>query len=499
MTSTNDIEHPPCTHPEGEHILISARKSVIKRRDRPGISIEQQDDDGVKYAASKGCFDPIIAADAGVSGDVSPWKRKGLGPYLRDNQPWPELIGAVMDRLGRNARDLAELRAWCEDRGKTIVLLSPSAQWPPKDDHDIASRILWIVMEQLAELELRTIKRRNANTRDFLRGQKSLIGRACWGFMIVGTEAKKTLAPNPANSCYLQRMIEMAEDDKTNIEIAKWLDEQAIKDENALPKYGGKWAPNSVADILRNESLYGTYRENGKILLRHEGVIKEERWKALQRKLDAKPKRRGPTRNDPMTLTDSLYCDKCNGVMHARRTDGWKRKDGTHTVYLYYRCDGTARQRSTCKNTISADEIEKWLDATFTDGPRNVNSYANREVKQLIYIPAKGHADEVQEIDEEIDALDRSDRRRYLAEVDRLMTERERLIELGTEKAHTEEHNTGLLLRDIWPTMTPAGKREYLIKAGVRIYAYRDLERRIVGDPSKAIDFVIPEQPVIHG
>lgn len=476
-----------CEHPTGEHILISARKSVIKRRDQAGVSIEQQDDEGVKYAAGRRCYDPIIAADAGVSGDVSPWKRKGLGPHLKDDRPWSELVGAVMDRLGRNARDLAELRAWCEDRGKTITLLSPRAQWPPADENDVGSRIVWIVLEQLAEIELRMIKRRNANTREFLRAKDALIGRACWGFMITGPSAQKTLAPNPANSCYLIRIIEMTEDGKTLKEIAEWLDGQAVKDENAKPKYGGQWAPRSVGDILRNESLYGIYRENGKILLRHEGVISKERWGRLQAKLDANPKRRGPTRNDPLMLTDILYCDACGQIMHARRTLGTVKKDGSRSVWTYYRCDGTPRKPSRCRNTVRADVIEPWVDEWLDKAP-----LIDDEIKETVYVPAKGHADEVQEIDEEIDGLIKG-APGYIAEVTRLYAERERLDGLGTEPAHTIPRSTGIHLRDYWPTLDAAGKRDYLRRADVKVYVTPDKQPRIEGELDKIVGaLVIP-------
>jgi hypothetical protein len=382
---------------------------------------------------------------------------------------------------------MAELRAWCEDHGKIILLESPRAQWPPADENDMSSGIFWTVLEQLAQIRIRTIKKKYADTRSFLHQNKALTGRICWGFMTVGkTEGSgKTAIPNPRCVRYLIGMIEMAEAGKTNYEIAEWLDEQAVKDENALPKYRGTWAPNSVGDILRNESLYGVWRENGKALVHHEGIITKDRWDALQRKLNAKPSRRGPTRNDSMMLSDSIYCARCDGIMHQRHHDGWLRKDGTRTVYHYYRCDGKPKpgQRSTCRNTIPAAGIEEWVSNALTQ-KGGLFSYADQELKQLIYVPARGHADEIQEIDDEIDALDRNDPN-YRVEWARLMDERDKLIALGTEPAHTEEFNTGILLRDFWRMLTKAGKRHYLIMAGVKVYAYRDEERRIEGDPSR--------------
>ena len=151
---------------------------------------------------------------------------------------------------------------------------------------------------------------------------------------------------------------------KTLRQVAEYLDSKGV-----APKYNGRWAPRSVGDILRNESLHGVYRLNGKILLRHEGVISKERWDTLQAKLDANPKRRGPTRNDPLMLTDLLYCDTCGQIMHARRTLGTVKKDGSRSVWTYYRCDGTPRNPSTCRNTVRADFMESWVDQWLDKAP----------------------------------------------------------------------------------------------------------------------------------
>jgi site-specific DNA recombinase len=461
-------------------ILIAARQSrLIKGRDQ--VSMERQDDTAVKYATEVGDLDPIIASDAGVSGSVSPFKRPDLGPYLSDNppRPWTELVAATIDRLGRNARDLADLRNWCEDHHKKITILSPRMSWPPAAD-DFSSQIVWTVLEALAEIQLRQTRKQYADTRDFLRTQKSLIGRACWGFMIVGPKAKKTLAPDPSKSAYLLKMIEMAEASKTLRQIAEYLDSKGV-----APKYNGHWAPRSVGDILRNESLHGVYRLNGKILLRHEGVISKERWDELQAKLDANPKRRGPTRNDPLMLTDLLYCDACGQIMHARRTLGMVKKDGSRSVWTYYRCDGTPRNPSTCRNTVRADFIEPWVDQWLDKAP-----LIDDEIKEYVYVPAKGHADEIQEIDDEIDGLPK-DAPDYLTEVTRLYAERERLIGLGTEAAHTEKRSTGIHLRDYWPTLDAAGKRDYLRRADVKVYVTPDKQVRVEGELNKIIGALV--------
>jgi DNA invertase Pin-like site-specific DNA recombinase len=476
-------------------VLVAARKSRVVRKGDDEVSIMRQDLAARHYAAELGDSDPLVAEDAGVSGSVSPFKRPDLGPYLTDNppEPWTELVAAAIDRLGRNARDLYELRNWAADHGKRITILEPRLHWPV-DPTDFASAIVWVVLEQLAEIELRMTRKRYEDTRRYLRDQKALIGRACWGFMIVGPKGKKTLAPDPSHVRWLLGIIDRAEGGDTLRQICEWLDA-----EGAPSKYGRRWATHSVGDILRNESLYGVYREGGRILLRHEGVIPRDRWQRLQFALDSRPKRRGPTRNDPMMLTDVIRCAHCHGIMHQRHTFGRVKRDGTRTEWTYYRCDGNNRERSACRNQVRADDIEPWVDRWFThDGP-----FADTEIIETVYVPAKGYADEISDIEQEIAELmhdlDAPDFDRQLAE---LRTQRARLIDLGTEPAHTEDHLTGILLRDYWPTLTAVEKHDYLVRADVKVYAASlesereareageiagDMNRWIEGDPRKVI------------
>ena len=542
---------------EAPRVLVAARKSrLIKGQD--SVSIERQDDNRVKYAAEIGDSAPIIARDAGVSGSVSPFKRPDLGPYLTDTPPetWTELVAAAIDRLGRNARDLAELRSWCEDHGKRITILSPRLHWPP-DETDVTSRIVWVVLEMLAEIELRQTKKRYADTREFLRDQKSLMGKACWGFMIVGPKAQKTLAPDPSRVRHLLGMIEMAEAGESMTDIAVWLDGEGVSP--AGEKGCTTWDPKSVSQVLRNEALYGVRRENGQILLRHEGVISKERWDALQAKLDSSLKRRGPTRNDPMMLTDSIYCAKCSGVMHGRRLRSRsvpqqhqerdaeiyaKAKDGlthqtlaeqykisrqriTDIVRIYdrladgqevtpyewagYRCDGKPREPSTCRNMVPAGDIEAWVDKWFTiPAAEGGSGFADVEIMESVYIPAQGHADEIDEVEQEIKELD-LDASDYDERHAELRAERARLIALGTEPAHTEDRPTGIKLGDYWPTLDTAGKRDYLTSVGVKVFAASKKSEReereagqvagemtswIEGDPRRVLGTLARKVPV---
>lgn len=442
-------------------VLVAARLSrVVRGRDQ--LSIERQDESARRYAAEAGDPEPILAADAGVSGSVSPFKRPALGRYLTDPEllgQWDEIVASAIDRLGRNARDLADLRAFAEDHGKRITILSPRLHWPPAPD-DFASGLIWDVLARLAEIELRLTSKRYADTRAYLRERHSLIGKAPWGFRIIGTKAAKTLAPDPVKVPYLLGMIDRAIAGQTLLDIARWLDSENVK-----PRRGEQWEPVSVSRILRNESLYGVRKHNGSVLLRHVGVINRDRFNELQSALDAKPTRRGPTRNEPAMLSDVLYCGKCQRVMHYRRMKG-----GTGGTWIGYRCDGTAREPSTCRNMITARDIESWVDQWFTTSrERGGFGYADVEIVETVNVPASGHAEEVAEIESEIRDLDLD-----APDADRRFTElraaRAELLAMGTTLAHTEDRPTGVTLGEYWPTLTATEKRDYLRRAGVKVY-----------------------------
>lgn len=450
-----------------DRILVAARLSrIVKGRDQ--TSIERQDLAAERYAADHGQTIVATAADAGVSGSVSPLKRPALGPYFRPPLlgTWDEVVASALDRLGRNARDLADLRAFAEDHGKRITILSPRLTWPPAPD-DLTSGLIWDVVGRLAEIELRLTSKRYRDTRAYLASRGSLLGRPAWGFRIVGSKAAKSLAPDPARVGYLNELIDRALAGETLADLVRWLDAEAVADPAARPRHGGKWSPKSLSQILRNPSLAGRRQDDdGHTLVHHEPVISAEKFDRLQAALDASPKRRGPTRNAPALLTDVLHCSLCGRIMHARRTYGRRRKDGTRPLWVGYRCDGTPAEPSTCRNMIPAAEIEDWVNGTMSDP----GMYGNLKIIERTFVPPRGHAAEIAEIEADLRSLDWDDPD-FAERQAALLAERARLTALGTEPAHYEDRETDETVADRWTRLTTAERRDYLRRADARIEA----------------------------
>src|SRR5690606_36916919 len=87
-------------------------------------SPERQVERSTQLIRSRGWEHVGTADDVDVAApQCSPVDRRELGQWLADDPPEPcdVLVVWRLDRLIRSSRDLAELLAWCEDRGKGFV------------------------------------------------------------------------------------------------------------------------------------------------------------------------------------------------------------------------------------------------------------------------------------------------------------------------------------------------------------------------------------------
>jgi len=467
-------------------VLVAARLSRVTEQGQ--TRIDRDDQAAQKWAEGReGVTVVAVSEDAGVSGSVSPWDRKGLGPWLTDPArlcQYDEIVASTMDRLGRSTRDLNDLRSWAEDHGKVIRILSPSLTWPPPPD-DFASGFVWDVLGRLAEMELRLISKRYKDLRAHLRTNESLVGKPPFGYVVTGEKYGKSLALDPALVPVLRGMIDRALAGDSFLSICRWLDSEGVP----TPR-GDKWSPKSVTNALRNPALKGRRYEGGKTVLRFESLLTSSQWQALQDGLDGRPQRRGPTTAATATLTGVIECEGCGGPMYRHRSTR-ARKDGTKNVFESYRCKGTDIAPSTCANMVALDDIESWVDAWFTTG----GAFARTEIIETTVVPGDDHRAEVEEIEAELRELD-PDAEDWIEQAQALRSERARLRALPTEAAQVVERPTGQTVGDVWQSLDDEARRAYLLAAGVkvRVRSSKALRadpgreiRYITGDPHKVI------------
>lgn len=233
-----------------------------------------------------------------------------------------------------------------------------------------------------------------------------------------------------------------------------------------------------MSQVLRNPILAGRrMSRGGRTLLKVEPVIDAATWKRLQDVLDSNPRRRGATSSDPALLTGVLYCSKCSGVMYRRQSVKQKRKDGTRPVHEYYRCDGTAREPSKCRNMIRRAELDAHVDWMMTGGLEGVGDL---EIVERVTIHGHGHEDEISEVNRDMAELlsrytaDEVSEDDYDARMTALRAERSRLRALPSEPDRVDDRPTGVTVAEHWRTLDSEGKRRYLLATGLRIYARRD-------------------------
>jgi len=233
------------------------------------------------------------------------------------------------------------------------------------------------------------------------------------------------------------------------------------------PPNSEKWAPKSLAQLLRNPVLAGRRVDGkGKTLMKVPPILDRATWDRLQAELDRKAHRKGVFPGDTAMLTGVAACAQCGGPMF-RIHCGRKRLDGTRVDYFYYRCHGSATAPSTCKNMYPLEELEartdRFMRVTLARWPRY----------ETVTIPGHGHEDEIYEVERDLRELDFDDPA-FASKQAALMAERSRLRALPSVPATAERRRTGDTIGQHWATLeTDADKRAFLLSLGMVIRVRR--------------------------
>jgi site-specific DNA recombinase len=456
-------------------VVVAARLSRVQNGEAGRI--DRDDIEAQRWAEARGDVEIVgISEDAGVSGSVSPFDRPALKPWLDEKGPlihsYDEVVASTLDRLGRSAGDLQDLRKWADRNGKTLRVLKPDLTWPaPDGTAGIPSKIMWELLGILAEAELEATKERYAAARADLIGRGSFVGKPPWGYVIVGDKFHKSLAPHPKLAPYLRKMAVLATRGDTYIDIARWLDSQAVPARN-----GGKWAPTSVRNVLMNPALMGRRYENGEVVAKFDSILTASQFATLQTAIGNRPGKRGPSGDDTAMLRNIIFCEKCEGPMYRHHTKT-KRKDGTHSLYTVYRCNGTDTARSKCANAIRLADAEAFVNAWFTED----GAFADVEIVETVPVPGNDHSEEIAEIDRDIRDLNPG-AADFLEQIATLHAERARLLALPSEPAQVVKRPTGRTVGNVWASLNDAQRRRFMLSAGLKVYCLSNATLRARDD-----------------
>src|SRR5262249_25550891 len=142
---------------------------------------------------------------------------------------------------------------------------------------------------------------------------------------------------------------------------------------------------------------------------------------------------------------------KCGQIMHYRRIP-----DRKYPAYVWtgYRCDGTAKSPSKCKNMVPADPVHEAIDdavMTFGDWPNVVTEWK----------PAPDVKAELEDIDSQLRGLD-YDQPGWRETQDRLIAQREELKSREAKAGELRRYLDGRTVADVYE----ADKRAWLLEHG---------------------------------
>jgi site-specific DNA recombinase len=315
-----------------------------------------------------------------------------------------------------------------------------------------------------------------------LRARNAFVGRPPFGYRIICLEGcgpvngkhehPKTLEPDPVLVPYVKGMAGRYLNGATFTAICEWLDS-----ENIRPSGGGVWQPKTIRLILSSPTLIGR-RKHGGTWVRFDPILDTLTFKRLQARLAANP-RRPIVSADAAAFAGVLFCAKCGRVMHRRRVFN-TRKDGSRQWNEYYRCDGTAREPSTCKNLVPLAVLDATVEASFA------SEFGDKP--WLERVPNLGD-DYSAELDEVKDALselmsdwnaDLISDAEYDAKFRELRAERDRLASQPVKGPSVEWVDTGKTLGGHWGELDAAGRRGLLTDIGLKVLAGRDRDGAVL-------------------
>jgi Recombinase zinc beta ribbon domain/Recombinase len=268
-------------------------------------------------------------------------------------------------------------------------------------------------------------------------------------------------------------MVRRALSGDTYTSIAEWLDDTGVS-----TVHGGPWSQTSVRTALSSPALKGRYlNAAGEVTHKFtDCLMSAAEWKQLQASLDRRPQRRGMITAETALLTSVIFCDRCKGAMYRTKSRK-KRKDGTVREWFYYRCGGTDRRRSDCRNMVSVEDADAWVHSWFTE----TGAFAPVEIVETIVTPGDDHAEEIAELEAEIKELN-LDSPDYDQRHATLRRERSRLLAMPSEPARTLERPTGKRVGDVWRSLDDEQRRRFLLAGSTRVFCMSNAAMRRAGN-----------------
>lgn len=441
------------------------------------------------------------AEDLDVSATkFSPFDRPKLGPWLTDTPPddWDTLVVWRLDRLIRSSRDLSNLLAWCEERGKGFVSATEGFDLQTPFGKAMAQ-----IIATLGELEADTIQMRVKDAHRALQKTDRLpSGVPPFGFVSVPHPDGRgfTYAKDPDMQSVIHDLASKLLDGWSLTALAHYLTENRIlnnRDRSRIrnkkePQYAA-WQVKQVKSILSSPATQGIKMSgsaySGKPILTSEGELirvapptfDDETWELIQQKIGERSEsgRRRVHSSNPMVGVG--VCGVCGTTLGQNII--YRPND---RQYRYYRCNTNAKR---CPGVvIMAHKMDRTIEAAF------LLAEGDNRVREKVFIPGTDNRVEIDTLRASIRRLQQEsdmglieDEGEYFA---RLRHLKARLDELEPEPYRPSQWSVRELnqtYREAWAEADTEGRRKLLQAANAKAYLYPgqrvelDIESGIAG------------------
>jgi DNA invertase Pin-like site-specific DNA recombinase len=436
----------------------------LSRDTDESTSPERQHESNHYMARARG--DRIVASieDLDVSGSVSPFERPNLGPWLTGPakiEQWDGIVVAKIDRLTRSLYDFADLVRWCNVQGKTLISVTESIDLSTAHGKMIAN-----ILVAFADFEReRTGERRREAAEKLRQVGRWGGGRAPYGYMMKEGGAG-VLYQNPDTAPVVRRIVNSFVDGMNAAAICQMLNDEGVSPPRSAPR----WEVPSVWRLVRSRYLRGELQYRGKtvldsdgnpVMLTEEPLITESEWNLLVQALQRLSRPHRGERETNHLLLRVAYCGECDRPLYYQRAHP---QDEDH----YYRCTGRHGMRM-IRSSVLEGVVEGELLAQYGQDKIMRRVAVGKDYASELATTERSLADlEEQFLGNNLTAA------RFASAATRLEARITELRTLAQNAAEERWEPTGETVADRWQRSDTAGRRNMLLRLGIRWNVYRE-------------------------
>jgi len=471
-------------------VLRALKVSRISNHTDDSTSLARQELAEDRVIADRGMVPVGHAVDDGVSASkISPFDRRGLGPWLTDPvkiNSFDVMVIWRLDRIVRSMHDLQVLAGWAKKHNKKLIFAEgPGGSAFELDMTNIIGELIVMLLAFVAQMEAQNTKERVQSSHNYLATQPRWPGGAApYGYRIIprivdGVANGKTLEIVPEEARILWEIVDLIILDGASLQsVVVQLNKAGTPSPRSGYTYKNgtpSWGVTSLGRMLRSVTLMGHKAFKGKPVLTAEGdpviladgILTPSEFRVLQLAL---AKRSGePTRTkNTAPLTGIIFCGICGGPAYRQP----ERIHKGYRLFGHYLCYGKRNKGILPCRGVRLNEAP--LTARINEAFLENIGPLDRPVKK--FIAGSDHMAELEAVEcglknlqAESDAGLIRDQQKYIERLRALTVRKEKLAALPAEPDRWEEVPSGKACGQWWEESPEPMRRDLLLDAGFRV------------------------------